>query len=114
MNLAPRFLLSYLAYLNQPQLVNAMLLRCYKRSADCNDAEGIALHELARLYGELGQADQAAVYYKKDLDRMDAEERQGPNYVEALFFLAKYCKSVGRYDEAEHYATRLLDSTGPV
>lgn len=91
-----------------------LILRCYKRSADCNDAEGIALHELARLYGELGQADQAAVYYKKDLDRMDAEERQGPNYVEALFFLAKYCKSVGRYDEAEHYATRLLDSTGPV
>jgi anaphase-promoting complex subunit 8 len=91
-----------------------MLLRCYKRSADCNDAEGIALHELARLYGELGQADQAAVYYTKDLDRMDAEERQGPNYVEALFFLAKYCKSVGRYEEAEHYATRLLDSTGPV
>ncbi|KAF3340392.1 anaphase-promoting complex subunit 8 [Carex littledalei] len=88
-------------------------IRCYKRSADCNDAEGIALHELARLYGELGQADQAAVYYKKDLDRMDAEERQGPNYVEAMFFLAKYCKSVGRYDEAEHYATRLLDSTGP-
>ena len=45
---------------------------------------------------------------------MEAEEREGPNLVEALLFLATYYKSQKRFEEAEIYCTRLLDYTGPV
>ena len=44
---------------------------------------------------------------------MEAEEREGPNLVEALLFLATYYKSQKRFKEAEIYCTRLLDYTGP-
>ncbi|KAJ0540035.1 putative tetratricopeptide-like helical domain superfamily [Helianthus annuus] len=88
-------------------------IKCYKRAANCNDREAIALHKLAELYNELGQSEQAAFYYKKDLERMEEEEREGPNMVEALFFLANYCKVQKRYEEAEVYCTRLLDYNGP-
>ncbi|KAJ4967416.1 hypothetical protein NE237_019265 [Protea cynaroides] len=88
-------------------------IKCYKRAANCNDREAIALHQLAKLHNELGHSEEAAFYYKKDLERMEAEEREGPNLVEALLFLAAYCKDQKRFEEAEVYCTRLLDYTGP-
>lgn len=45
---------------------------------------------------------------------MEAEEREGPNMVEALLFLAQHCREQKRFEEAEVYCTRLLDYTGPV
>lgn len=89
-------------------------IKCYRRAANCNDVEGIAIHRLAKLHEELGQSEEAGFYYKKVLERMEAEEREGPNMVEALMFLAKYCRARRRYEEAEVYCTRLLDYTGPV
>ncbi|KAJ8632128.1 hypothetical protein MRB53_025464 [Persea americana] len=88
-------------------------IKCYRRAANCNDREGIALHQLAKLYTELGHLEQAAFYYKMDLERMQAEERDGPNLIEALLFLAKHSKAEKRFEEAETYCTRLLDYTGP-
>lgn len=88
-------------------------IKCYRRAANCNDREAIALHQLAKLHSELGQSEEAAFYYKKDLERMEAEEREGPNMVEALLFLATYYKAQKKFDEAEVYCTRLLDYTGP-
>ncbi|XP_023519242.1 anaphase-promoting complex subunit 8 [Cucurbita pepo subsp. pepo] len=88
-------------------------IKCYRRAASCNDREAIALHQLAKLHSELGQSEEAAFYYKKDLERMEAEEREGPNMVEALLFLATYYKAQKKFDEAEVYCTRLLDYTGP-
>ncbi|KAK4567560.1 hypothetical protein RGQ29_003363 [Quercus rubra] len=88
-------------------------IKCYRRAANCNDREAIALHQLAKLQYELGRPEEAAFYYKKDLERMEAEEREGPNMVEALLYLATYCKSQKRFEEAEVYCTRLLDFTGP-
>nr|CAD1844908.1 unnamed protein product [Ananas comosus var. bracteatus] len=88
-------------------------IKCYMRAANSNDREGIALHQLAKLHSILGHSEQAAFYYKKDLERMEAEDRKGPNMIEALLFLADHYKSVGRFDEAEVYCTRLLDYTGP-
>uniref|UniRef100_M1CA81 Cell division cycle n=1 Tax=Solanum tuberosum TaxID=4113 RepID=M1CA81_SOLTU len=52
-------------------------------------------------------------YYKKDLEIMEAEEREGPNLVEALMFLARYYKAQKRFEDAEVYCTRLLDYSGP-
>ncbi|XP_075479648.1 anaphase-promoting complex subunit 8-like [Primulina tabacum] len=88
-------------------------IKCYKRAANCNDREAIALHQLAKLHCELGHTEEAAFYYKKDLERMEAEEREGPNMVEALMFLAQHCKNQEKFDEAELYCARLLDYTGP-
>ncbi|KAL3640657.1 anaphase-promoting complex component apc8 [Castilleja foliolosa] len=88
-------------------------IKCYERAANCNDREAIALHQLAKLHCELGRTEEAAFYYRKDLERMEAEEREGPNMVEALMFLAQHCKNEKQYDEAEIYCTRLLDYTGP-
>lgn len=89
-------------------------IKCYRRAANCNDREAIALHQLAKLHAELDRSDEAAFYYKKDLERMEAEEREGPNMVEALMFLARYYKTQKRFEEAEVYCTRLLDYSGPV
>jgi anaphase-promoting complex subunit 8 len=89
-------------------------IKCYRRAANCNDKEAIALHQLAKLHFELGRPEEAAFYYKKDLDRMEDEEREGPNMVEALLFLAQHCRTHKRLEEAEVYCTRLLDYTGPV
>ncbi|KAH7687584.1 anaphase-promoting complex subunit 8 protein [Dioscorea alata] len=88
-------------------------IKCYMRAANCNDREGIALHQLAKLHSVLGRSEQAAFYYKKDLEKLEADERQGPNMIEALLFLAKHCKAEKRFEEAEMYCTRLLDYTGP-
>ncbi|KAK3440681.1 anaphase-promoting complex subunit 8 isoform X1 [Eucalyptus grandis] len=88
-------------------------IKCYRKAANSNDREAIALHQLAKLHRELGRLEEAAFYYKKDLERMEAEERDGPNMVEALLFLATHCKDQKRFEEAEVYCTRLLDYTGP-
>ncbi|MED6185362.1 anaphase-promoting complex component apc8 [Stylosanthes scabra] len=88
-------------------------IKCYKRAAACNDREAIALYQLAKLHAELGHPEEAASYYKKDLERMEDEEREGPNMVEALLYLARYYKLQERFEEAEVYCTRLLDYSGP-
>lgn len=89
-------------------------IKCYQRAVSCNDREAIALHQLAKLHHELGRSEEAAFYYKKDLERMEVEEREGPNMVEALLFLATHYRNQKRFEEAEVYCTRLLDYTGPV
>ncbi|GAB4845596.1 anaphase-promoting complex component apc8 [Ancistrocladus abbreviatus] len=88
-------------------------IKCYKRAANCQDTEAIAINKLAKLHNELGRHTEAAFYYKKDLERMEAEEREGPNMVDALLFLAKYCRAQKKFEEAEIYCTRLLDYPGP-
>ncbi|XP_047311294.1 anaphase-promoting complex subunit 8-like [Impatiens glandulifera] len=88
-------------------------IKCYRRAANCNDREAIALGQLAKLHDQLGHQEEAAFFYKKDLERMEAEEREGPNMVQALIFLATYCRSKKRFEESEIYCTRLLDYTGP-
>nr|KYP68140.1 Cell division cycle protein 23 isogeny [Cajanus cajan] len=88
-------------------------IKCYRRAANCNDREAIALHQLAKLHSELGHPEEAAFYYKKDLERMESEEREEPKMVEALLYLAKYYRAQKRFEDAEVYCTRLLDYTGP-
>ncbi|XP_065876554.1 anaphase-promoting complex subunit 8 isoform X1 [Euphorbia lathyris] len=88
-------------------------IKCYRRAVNSNDREAIAIHKLAKLHNEIGRSEEAAFYYKKELERMEAEEREGPNMVEALLFLAQHCKEQKRDQEAEVYLTRLLDYTGP-
>ncbi|XP_020589970.1 anaphase-promoting complex subunit 8 isoform X1 [Phalaenopsis equestris] len=88
-------------------------IKCFTKAVNCNEREGIALHQLAKLHSNLGYTEKAAYFYKKDLEMMDAEDRQGPNMIEALLFLTKYLKAEKRFEEAEVYCTRLLDYSGP-
>lgn len=88
-------------------------IKCYRRAANGDDSEAIALRQLAKLYRELGRLEEAAFYYKKDLERMELEERDGPYVVETLLFLGDYYREQKRYEEAEVYCTRLLDYSGP-
>ncbi|AET01800.2 putative acetyltransferase A, auxiliary subunit [Medicago truncatula] len=88
-------------------------IKCYRRAANYNNSEAIALHQLAKLHSELGRPEEAAFYYKKELESMESEERDGPHMVEGLLYLANYYKSIKRFEEAEVYCTRLLDYTGP-
>ena len=87
-------------------------LKCYLRAEKCGDKEGIALDKLAQLYSQLGLPDTAAYYYKKNLDKRDQERVEGIDTVTALTFLAKYCLKIGKFQEAEKYAQRLLDFAG--
>ncbi|KAF6159826.1 hypothetical protein GIB67_032910 [Kingdonia uniflora] len=88
-------------------------IKCYKRAANCNDREAIALHRLAKLHKELGRDEEAAFYYKKDIEKMENEEREGPNMVEALLFLATHCRTYNMLKESKVYCNRLLDYNGP-
>ncbi|CAI7812339.1 unnamed protein product [Closterium sp. NIES-54] len=95
--------------LQQPEAA----IRCYRRAVASNESEGLALHKLSKLYEGLGQMRQAAHFYKRNLDRMDSEQVEGPELVEALLFLATHHRSEGSLAEAERYSTRLLDFGGP-
>ncbi|CAI5459191.1 unnamed protein product [Closterium sp. Yama58-4] len=95
--------------LQQPEAA----IRCYRRAVASNESEGLALHKLSKLYEGLGQMKQAAHFYKRNLDRMDSEQVEGPELVEALLFLATHHRSEGSLAEAERYSTRLLDFGGP-
>ncbi|RHN40600.1 putative tetratricopeptide-like helical domain-containing protein [Medicago truncatula] len=43
-------------------------IKCYRRASNCNDGEAIAMHQLGKLHSELGHHEEAAFYYKKDLE----------------------------------------------
>ncbi|CDY36901.1 BnaA06g16860D [Brassica napus] len=88
-------------------------IKCYKRAVSCTDTEGIALNQLAKLHQKLGRDEEAAVYFEKDVERMDSEGLEGPNMLEALVFLATHFKTHKKFEEAEVYCTRILDYSGP-
>uniref|UniRef100_A0A7S4C3A3 Cdc23 domain-containing protein n=1 Tax=Chrysotila carterae TaxID=13221 RepID=A0A7S4C3A3_CHRCT len=86
----------------------------YKRAVSHDDAEGVALQELARLYKEEGTAQMAAHCYAEMLrQREQHNEAAGAATEEALSFLAHYYKEAGMLAEAQTFATRLLDLGGP-
>lgn len=100
-------------YENEQLQMNDSAIRCYRRAVSNNDREGIALHKLAKLHNQLGQTEQAAYYYKKNLERMETDQTEGSDIVDALLFLAQHCRNQNLLTEAEQYCTRLLDYGGP-
>jgi len=87
--------------------------KCYEKAERHCDKEGIALHKLAKLYVLMERFDSAAFCFKENLKRKDLEEVEGSETIEALMFLAKFCKQKGKLDEATSYARRLHDYSGP-
>mmetsp|Transcript_58831 Transcript_58831/g.140283 ORF Transcript_58831/g.140283 Transcript_58831/m.140283 type:complete len:625 (-) Transcript_58831:166-2040(-) len=96
-------------------------LKCYEKAHRCGDRERMALPRLARLHEELGDADQAARYYKHLLEETARDGRQGPRpsgamsveAVEALKFLMRYYRQAGDYAQSKSCAEQLLDTQGP-
>lgn len=99
---------------NEQLQMHDAAIRCYKRAVSNNDREGIALNKLAKLFNQLGETEEAAYYYKKALERMEADRSEGQDIVDALLFLSTYCKNRRLLSEAETYCTRLQDYGGPV
>eukprot|EP00249_Psilotum_nudum_P012993 c24091_g1_i3 orf=588-2054(-) len=100
-------------YENDQLQMHDAAIRCYRRAVSNNDREGIALHKLAKLHRQLGQLDRAAYYYKNNIERMEADQAEHADIVEALLFLSTHCKNKNLLGEAEQYCTRLLDYGGP-
>ncbi|CAK9018974.1 unnamed protein product [Durusdinium trenchii] len=97
-------------------------LRCYEKAHRCGDQERMALPRLARLHRDLGQRRQAAAYYTQMLEQNGlGDVGAGPlqpvglstEVVEALRFLMAYTTEEGCWEDAEAYAMRLLDTSGP-
>ena len=86
-------------------------IKCYQRAELNNDREGIALTELARLFREENDRDQAAKYFREMLKLRELQEVSGETQ-EALLFLAYYCKDTGKLKEAQQHCSRLLDIGG--
>merc|ERR1719166_793214 len=74
-------------------------LKCYEKAHRCGDRERMALPRLARLHQELGEPQQAAMYYEQ--------------MVAALKFLMGFYQDEGRLSECEACANQLLDTAGP-
>ena len=53
-----------------------------------------------------------AHYFRTMLKLRELQELSGPDTQEALLFLANYCKDTGQLQEAQQYASRLLDFGG--
>lgn len=74
--------------------------KCHEKGERSKDKEGIALHKLAKLYIQIGEYEKAANCFSVNLRRKDMEEIESAETTDALLYLAKYHKLVGRYEEA--------------
>lgn len=81
--------------------------KCHERAERFKDKEGIALHKLAQLYIQMGENDKAAICFKENLKRKDQEEVECAEISDALMYLAKYYKALGRLEESLGYCRRL-------
>jgi len=108
-------------------------IRSFERAVAYNDEEGIATKELATLYREDGNVEQAARCYLRHLElKFQAQLNQPPPDLggnameaiissvkvdepeaEALLFLAFYHRDHGEFDLASMCCSRLLDYPGP-
>lgn len=90
----------------------AEALRCYERSENFKDREGIALFKKARMYDILGFQEKAVKCFEENLMRKDEERQVDKDLGQILIYLANYYKSVGNINKALEYAGRLYDFQG--
>ena len=86
--------------------------KCLEKGELSKDKEGIALHKLAKLYVSIGEYDKAASCFRENLTRKEQEDFDTQETTDALLYLAKYSKLLGKYEEAINYAQRLHDFSG--
>lgn len=93
------------------QLDNTLL--CYHRAEATQSSEGHLFNLLAELYKKMGKKEEAAVYFKKNIDIHERDSSQPQHIINALHFLAHYFKDQGNSRLAFMYASKLLDFNGP-
>jgi anaphase-promoting complex subunit 8 len=60
----------------------------------------------------MGERDKAARCFMENLKRKDVEGVECSEIQDAVMYLAKYFKTLGRYDESLGYCKRLQDYSG--
>lgn len=65
-------------------------IKCTQRAERVKDKEAIAMHKLAKLYMMRGEDDKAASCFQENLSRLDKENLNTNETLEALRFLALY------------------------
>ena len=112
-------------------------IEAYERAVHCNDSEGLATRELARLHREMGNTTKAAHYYLFHLesrDKLHMESVEGDDdddytggtsavkgnhqevdvdLAEGLLFVASYYCDKNEFTLAEKYCMRLINFRGP-
>ena len=86
--------------------------KCHERAERFKDKEGIALHKLAQLFIQMGETKKAATCFIENLKRKDHEQVECSEIQDAVMYLAKYYKALGRYEESLNYCRRLQDYSG--
>jgi anaphase-promoting complex subunit 8 len=86
--------------------------KCHERAERFKDKEGIALHKLAQLFITMGESQKAATCFIENLKRKDHEGVECSEIQDAVMYLAKYYKALGRYEESLNYCRRLQDYSG--
>ena len=70
-------------------------IKCTQRAEKVKDKEAIALHKLAKLYMQRGEEDKAARCFQENLQRLDRENLQTNETIEALRYLASFYRTKG-------------------
>eukprot|EP01024_Parvocaulis_polyphysoides_P002610 TRINITY_DN1077_c1_g1_i1.p1 TRINITY_DN1077_c1_g1~~TRINITY_DN1077_c1_g1_i1.p1 ORF type:complete len:486 (-),score=63.85 TRINITY_DN1077_c1_g1_i1:68-1456(-) len=87
--------------------------RAYEAGTGGQAHKMTALKSLAKAHESIGQKDQAANYYEKMLQILDAGSAVGSDTVDCLWNLANYYKDKGNKQKASLYCVRLQDYGGP-
>lgn len=87
-------------------------LACYERALKCEDREVVVFRRIAHLYNQMGDQEKAFAFYSKELEHRAEDGLDDADSAEALLFLARYCISKGRLEQAEYYCSRLMDFPG--
>lgn len=88
--------------------------RCYVRAENSKDREGIAIHQMGKLYHAMGpEYEQKAVNaFELNLKRKEEENANDKELGECLLYLSRYYKKCGEIERAIELARRLSDLQG--
>ena len=82
-------------------------IKCTQKAERVKDKEAIALHKLAKLYMMRGEDDKAAQCFQENLTRLDKENMNTPETLEALRFLSVFYRQRDEPQLAHNYEMRL-------
>lgn len=83
-------------------------LKCYQKACNVGDIEGFAMLKLGNLYEKMGDQENAVSSYKSYAnDERSTSEKT--SLITAYLYLANYYAEKKNYDEATHYAHKVLE-----
>lgn len=82
-------------------------LKCFQKAYNVGDIEGMAIQKLATLYENLGDRENAVLAYRNFVREAKPEEKT--SLCHAHQYLGEYYLSKGNFEEATHYAYKILE-----